>query len=215
MMPGISIAELLNTDPAFDSDVSPNTSPQSLQLPSTPKRRYLDRDTRLKILTLHDLGWKYQSIVTQLNVTLRQIGLVVKAGHPTPSKRPGKRPLFDTPKRQDIVGYVCRNKVTRRMTYAQLADVFECTIDRIRLALRKEGYSRRVARKKPPISEATRQVRLAWAYEHLNWTREQWDQILWSDETWVTGKKHTRTWVTRRPDEVFHPDCVEKKNSAL
>ena len=73
------------------------------------------------------------------------------------------------------------------------------------------GYHRRVARKKPPISETNRLLRLAWAIEHENWTREQWNTILWTDETWVTSGKHTKTWVTRRAGEEYDPDCIEER----
>lgn len=90
------------------------------------------------------------------------------------------------------------------MNFAQLADM-------IRLALRKEGFARRIARRKPLISEVNRLLRLQWALEHLNWTREQWNTILWSDETWVTGRKYTRTWVIRRSDKVYHLNCIEEK----
>ncbi|CAD6193777.1 unnamed protein product [Caenorhabditis auriculariae] len=37
--------------------------------------------------------------------------------------------------------------------------------------------------KKPLISEKNRAARVKWAKEHLNWTRQDWNQILWSDES--------------------------------
>ena len=55
--------------------------------------------------------------------------------------------------------------------------------------------------RKPPITERNRVVCLAWAHEHVNWTMEQWYEILWTDETWIIGGRHTRTWVTRRAGE--------------
>ena len=82
----------------------------------------------------------------------------------------------------------------------------------IRRALHKEGYHRRIARRKPPISEVNRVTRLAWAIEHRFWTREQWNRILWTDETWVTAGRHTRTWVTRAPGEEWDPTCIVERN---
>lgn len=201
-----------NADLSSDEEASINAeAAAAAEAPFTPKKRYLDRDTRLKILTLRDIGWQYLRIANHLNVTVRQVQVAVNAGHPTPSKRTGRKARYSSPERREIVDYVCSNKATRRLTYAELADLFDSSIDRIKLALRKEGYSRRVARSKPPITEVNRLKRLAWATEHLNWTREQWNTILWSDETWATGKKHTRTWVTRRSGEALHPDCVQEK----
>jgi len=49
---------------------------------------------------------------------------------------------------------------------------------------------------------------LAWAYEHLNWTKKQWQTILWSDETWVNGSRHRRIWVTRRSHEEYDFTCI-------
>jgi len=54
------------------------------------------------------------------------------------------------------------------------------------------GFRRRVARKKPLITETNRKKRLAWAQEHLDWLLEQWAKILWIDETWVTGGPHIK-----------------------
>jgi hypothetical protein len=53
----------------------------------------------------------------------------------------------------------------------------------IRQALEKHGFHQRIALRKPPISKKNYRLRLQWATEHLNWTREQWDSILWTDET--------------------------------
>jgi transposase len=78
----------------------------------------------------------------------------------------------------------------------------------IRYALRKAGFSRRLARRKPSISERNREARLAFALKHRDWTPEQWNSVLWTDETWKTGGRHTRTWVTRRRGEEWDPTCI-------
>ena len=82
----------------------------------------------------------------------------------------------------------------------------------IRAALIREGFHRRLAMRKPPISERNRVIRLQWAQEHANWTGEQWNSILWTDETWITGGRHTRTWVTRRTGEEWDPTCIVEKH---
>jgi hypothetical protein len=98
------------------------------------------------------------------------------------------------------------------MSYEQLANEPESKKHTIRNALIKEGYHRRLAMRKPPISENNRATRLAWVLEHRYWTMEQWYEILWTDETWVTGGRHTRTWVTRRAGEEWEPTCVIEKH---
>jgi len=75
-------------------------------------------------------------------------------------------------------------------------------------ALHRLGYRRRVALRKPPISEKNRQARLEWAQEHLNWSDQQWRTILWSDETWVKAGTHRKILVTRKPGEELNTTCV-------
>ena len=81
----------------------------------------------------------------------------------------------------------------------------------IKNTLYRLGFRRRVARKKPPITETNRKKRLAWAQEHLDWSPEQWAKILWTDETWVTGGPHTKQYVTRRVGEEWDPTCIVEK----
>ena len=100
------------------------------------------------------------------------------------------------------------------MSFAKLAEVLDFGVKKqaIRTALLREGFHRRLAIRKPPITEKNRQIRLAWAEEHVNWTLEQWYQILWTDETWITGGRHTRTWVTRRAGEEWEPTCIVERH---
>jgi hypothetical protein len=48
-------------------------------------------------------------------------------------------------------------------------------------AFKLESYGRRVATAKPLIG-TQKQVRLAWATEHLDWKPEQWANIIWTEE---------------------------------
>lgn len=49
--------------------------------------------------------------------------------------------------------------------------------------LNEAGLFGRRSVKKPFISDRNRAARVAWAKEHLNWTWQQWDRVLWSDES--------------------------------
>jgi Transposase len=66
------------------------------------------------------------------------------------------------------------------MSFAKLAEVLDFGVkkDAICSALLREGFHRRLAMRKLPITEKNRKIRLAWAKEHVNWTLEQWYQIL-------------------------------------
>ena len=90
---------------------------------------------------------------------------------------------------------------------------WNCGEKAIRAAFQKEGFVRRIARRKPPLTEQHRKDRLDWAWEHLFWSDKQWSEVLWSEETWVNPGKHTKAWVTRKigEEELYHADCIEER----
>ena len=65
------------------------------------------------------------------------------------------------------------------MSYQKLAELMDFGVKKnaIRTALEKEGFHRRLAMRKPPISEKNQRLRKAWAEEHKDWTIEQWYNI--------------------------------------
>ena len=101
------------------------------------------------------------------------------------------------------MAYVSRSAWNRRLSFQQLAEELDLSVGgrAVLAALIKEGFHRCLAMRKPPICERNQQIRLRWAQEHVNWTQEECNSILWTDETWITGGRHTRTSVTRRAGE--------------
>jgi hypothetical protein len=79
--------------------------------------------------------------------------------------------------------------------------------------LKRAGYKRYVARVKSPISEKNRKLRLIWAYEYLNWIREEWFGILWINEIWVIGGRYTKIWITRLSGEELDSTYIIEKVS--
>lgn len=133
---------------------------------------------------------------------------------PTPQKhRCGPAAVLNTSFRQRIADFITSSKSTRRMPFIQVKMKLGLNLSKptISRAMKKEGIFRRLARKKPPISEKNRLLRLAFAHQHRYWTRLQWDIILWTDETWVTNGRHTRTWVSRRVSEEYEADFIVEK----
>ncbi|CAD6196490.1 unnamed protein product [Caenorhabditis auriculariae] len=56
------------------------------------------------------------------------------------------------------------------------------SVSTVKRRLNAAGIMGRRPVKKPLISEKNRASRVKWAKEHLNWTRQGWNKILWSDE---------------------------------
>ena len=193
-------------------------SPPPLSLPpppppSTPPRKRLTRDQRRDILLMRGLGHTYERIAAHLKVSERAVQYTCKKGQATPQHlKAGRPPRLNKEETDRVEEFITQSKETRRMTYLQVAEALwpegEVSAESVKYALYKRGYRRYLAMRKPPLSEANRVARLAWAREHINWTIEQWRSILWSDETWVTARRHRRTWVTRKPGEELEPTCI-------
>ncbi len=185
---------------------------EEIEVPTTPTRRQLSRDERLEIRILRSLGWPYTRIQERTGATLRQIAYTATT-QATPQKRSGRPPILSPTQVDELIEFISSSKANRRMPYVQIPSVlgWNCGEYAIRYALRRAGYKRYHARRKPPISEKNRITRLNWARSHLGWTIEEWGKILWSDETWITPGKHCRTWVTRKQGEELNPTCIVER----
>ena len=178
-------------------------------VPSTPKRKRLTRDQRRDILLMRSLGKTYAEIAAFLNVTQHAVQYTCNLQKASPSKtKRGPPSKLSQEQIDELETFIRQSKDTRRMSYQELGDLFLVSADCIKRALKKRGYQRRVALRKPPVTEKNRVLRLEWAREHLHWTEEQWYSILWTDETWVNPGHHRKIWVTRKVGEELDPTCI-------
>jgi hypothetical protein len=53
-------------------------------------------------------------------------------------------------------------------------------------------------------NQRNRQKRIQWAKDHLNWTKEQWASVLWSDESPFVYRynKRQRVWCLDDPNFI-------------
>jgi len=142
-----------------------------------PKAPDLTRDQKRDCQLLHSIGWSYSQIHRQTGYTIRQIeGACRASARATPKKKSRRPPLLTQAQVEELVEFVCASSTNRRMSFAKLAEVLDFGVKKqaIRTALLREGFHRRLAMRKPPITEKNRKIRLAWAEEHVKWTLEQW-----------------------------------------
>lgn len=179
---------------------------------ATPKTK-LGRDDRLRILTLRDSGLSQAAIANQLHLSRHQVQYTCHTQQATPKKPKGQPPKLSERQMDEIIAFISASKANRRKPYHELIKELnlDVTVPTLRHSLKKRGYTRCKALRKPPLSLDSKRVRLAWALEHVNWTWDQWKNILWTDETWVTSGFHTRTWVTRKPGEELDETCLKTK----
>ena len=66
-----------------------------------------------------------------------------------------------------------------------------------------------IARAAPYITAINQKKRKAWAATFKEFTMEDWHRVIWSDECYVfLSNEHQRIYVTCRPGEEYHPDCL-------
>ena len=74
----------------------------------------------------------------------------------------------------------------------------------VRRRLREQNLRARRPAVRPRLTAAHRVRRLAWARQHVTWTRDQWARVLFTDESRFTRSFHDgRNRVWRRPGERF------------
>jgi len=158
-------------------------------------------------------GWTYRQIAENQQLSLGTVYNICQ-GPSTPTKPKGRPFSLSTPTRRLLVATATMNAAHRRMTLPEIAA--ECGVQACERTLRKafkmEGYSRRVARKKPFLDERKKRLRLEFAIAHRHWSVADWRRVIWTDEcyVWLTGTRN-RTWVTRRPGEEYQEDCLVPK----
>ncbi|RYP48075.1 hypothetical protein DL768_005997 [Monosporascus sp. mg162] len=183
--------------------------------PKGVQTRQLREDERQRCRTLYyDALFSISEISRITSFSADQIKTAVRTKDAKPAPRSGRPPVLDGKLLYALELFVTASKVHRFITYLKVSISFMdgmYGLYTIRSSLRRLGFRRRFARKKPPINEDIRMLRLEWAELYANWTMEQWEQILWTDETWVNDVTHRQQYCTRRVGEEYYPDCVDDK----
>jgi len=114
----------------------------------------LTRDQRIQIQTLHEFGPKrYTDIAHDVGCTLRQVQYAV-SHRITPQKhRCGRHLLLAEAEIDVLIDFICVSRQNRRMLWLEVAIIWGCSEKAISNALKSRGFSRYIARKKPPISK--------------------------------------------------------------
>ena len=126
---------------------------------SRPKR--LTRDQRRDCQLLRSIGWKYQDIHRHTGHSYHQIQYAC-SGKATPKKSSGRPPILTQVQIEELVDFVCALRENRRMSYEKIAQTLNLGVKKqaIHTPLEREGFHRRLAMRKPPISEKNRLHRL-------------------------------------------------------
>jgi len=142
--------------------------------PVRNKSTDLSRDERLRCKVLCEAGFTIDEVVKRTGATWRQVQYA-NAHTTTPRRRSGRSSVLTEAQIKELIDFICASNENWRMSYEKVAQAMEfgVTARVIRKALENHGFHRRIAMRKPPISETNRQKRLQWALHHRDWTQEQ------------------------------------------
>ncbi len=176
------------------------------------KTKELSKDTRNKIVDLHQAGKTESAIGKQLGVKKSTVGAIIRKWKTY--KTTDNLPRSGAPRKisprgvKMITRTVSKNPRTTRgdlVNDLQGAGT-KVTKATISNTLRRQGLKSCSARRVPVLKPVHVQARLKFAREHLDDPEEDWENVIWSDETKIErfGKNSTcRVW--RRKNAELHP----------
>ncbi|KAK3536669.1 hypothetical protein QTP86_017600, partial [Hemibagrus guttatus] len=176
------------------------------------KTKELSKDTRNKIVDLHQAGKTESAIGKQLGVKKTTVGAIIRKWKTY--KTTDNLPRSGAPRKisprgvKMITRTVSKNPRTTRgdlVNDLQRAGT-KVTKATISNTLRRQGLKSCSARRVPLLKPVHVRARLKFAREHLDDPEEDWENVIWSDETKIElfGKNST-CHVWRRKNAELHP----------
>ncbi|CAJ0931483.1 unnamed protein product [Ranitomeya imitator] len=191
----------------------PYTPSNSLTPNSTVvKTKELSKDTRNKIVALHQAGKTESAIANQLGVKKSTVGAIIRKWktYKTTDNLPRSGAPRKIPPRgvRMITRTVSKNPRTTRGDLVNELQRAGTNVTRptISNTLRHHGLRSCSARRVPLLKPVHVRARLKFAREHLDDPEEFWENVLWSDETKLElfGRNTTcRVW--RKKNTELHP----------
>ncbi len=180
------------------------------------KTKELSKDTRNKIVDLHQAGKTESAIGKQLGVKKSTVGAIIrkwKTYKTTDNLPRSGAPRNDlTPWGENYAKMITRTvSKNPRTTRGDLVNDLQRAGTKVTKAtisntLRRQGLKSCSARRVPLLKPVHVQAHLKFAREHLGDPEEDWENVIWSDETKIElfGKNSTcRVW--RRKNAELHP----------
>jgi transposase len=175
-------------------------------------RKELSLLTKGEISGQAKLGLTPTQIARSLDVPPSTVRSVLGRLQTTPSganKSRSGRPLSITPRAARILLRQLRSEP--KITWRQLKTNTGIDLDArtLNATLRAHGISHWLALRRPKLTPEVALLRLKWAEKHVDWTVDQWGQVIWSDEASVTrGTGKAREWVFGTPDQKWDRNKV-------
>lgn len=174
-----------------------------------------------QVVALIEAGQNQSQVARQLNLSRYAVRRVYQRYQQTGgySRRPGTGRKRATTQRDDrfLVNTSLRNRRLNAVQLGQqLQEVREVEVSRwtVRRRLAEGGLTAHRPATGPKLTPAHRQARLQFARNHVNWTMDQWQAVLFSDECRMCLHGNDgRGRVYRRSSERFAQCCISERVS--
>jgi hypothetical protein len=169
-----------------------------------PKEQW-ETPVRLIVRSMRRQGKSYGEIKKATGLERSTIQHIIK-GPSSRTTRKGKtfKPHLLKPHEvRRIFLFVSESWTNRTKSWARIkAELhLKASSTTIRRTMKRHGYRRCAACRRPFILKKAAEKRLAFAIKYRWWGIKSWKNVVWSDEaTFETGKRG-KIYVTRRPDE--------------
>ena len=182
-----------------------------------PKRKQTTEAERAAILALRRAGLSYSQISAQeghKRPTVQKICERAKQHPENPLKlqpRSGRPPKLSKRRERALIRHTLANP---RDNLQALATPSKSGVqlhkDTVRIILKRNKVTRCRARKKPFLKPEQKAARLRWAKEHVKWTEEQWEKVVFTDEsTFELGEIVSTVWVSRKPGAAYETQNLQ------
>jgi len=169
------------------------------------------QEKRIQVMTLKNQGVSNKEVAQITGLSVRGIQKIKntvnhthsfkdkpRTGRPPKLTERNKRTTVRLMKKKDASTATAVSKVLKT---SHNVNVSRQTVSR---AFKSFGFSCRIKKKKPKLTEKHKKTRLAWAKKHETWTSDDWRKVIWSDESKFNllnsdGKEYC--W-TNRPEEL-------------
>ena len=148
------------------------------------------------------------SVIQRLRERFNSTGSTVersRSGRPRATTRNQDRYLVNSALRDRSLNATILRGMLRRATHTNIS------VQTVRRRLHEQNLHARRPAVRPRLTQAHRLRRLAWARQHVRWTRQQWASVLFTDESRFTMSFHDgRNRVWRRRGERYEDATVQE-----
>ena len=110
---------------------------------------------------------------------------------------------------KQLITTVESNGIGRHAPLDELAYKLSVSVSSIHYYLRQLGYKKLKMSTKPGLTQQMRKARLRWALNYVNWTLEDWKNIIWINETSVVLRQQRgRRAVWRKRGQEYSEDVI-------